>query len=214
MIRKCETKDIAALRKLTADTAYFGEPCEHFFSDREFLADLITGYYLLYEPEHTWVAEYNGDIVGYLSAGINKKRYALYMAGKIFPRAFLKAFLRGKIWDIRTLRLIKYNALCFLRGETAMKKFCPKKYPVHIHQNVKANYRGKKIGSKLAERFLEYIERERLGIQFKALRAENRFGFFEKYGFRLIDCKRAPTWEQWLNKRPLYYMEYLRDPCS
>jgi hypothetical protein len=45
------------------------------------------------------------------------------------------------------------------------------------------------------------------------LREENRFRFFEKYGFRLIDCKRAPIWEQWLNKRPLYYMEYLRDPC-
>jgi len=214
LIRKCEIRDIPALRDLAADTAYFGESCEYFFPDRELLADLIMGYYLLYEPEHTWVAEYDGNIVGYLSAGMNEKRYTLYMIGNIIPKALLKAFLRGKIWNIKTLKLIKYNILCFLRRETSMKKVCPKKYRVHIHQNVKVNYRGKKIGSELVEKFLEYIEPKKAGIRFKALRQENRFNFFEKYGFRLHDCKRVPTWEQWLNKSPLYYMEYVRDPGS
>ena len=212
LVRKCEIRDIPDLRELVADTAYFGESCEYFFPDRELLADLIMEYYVRYEAKHTWVAEYDGTIVGYISAGVDDRRYTLYMMGKIIPNALVKALLRGKIWNIKTLDLIKYNILCFLRGEVNLSKICLKKYPVHIHQNVKANYRGKKIGSKLIERFLEYIEPKKVGIRFRALRQEDRFNFFEKYKFRLHDCKRVPTWEHWLNKKPLYYMEYVKEP--
>ncbi len=211
LIRKVNRKDFSALRKLTADTAYFGEECENFFPDRELLADLIMNYYMIYEPCHTWVAEHKGEVVGYLSAGLDETKYGLYMITKVLPVSVIKALIRGKIWSKKSLRLIKYNLLSFLRRETSLKKI-KGKYTAHIHQNIKTGFRGRKIGSRLVEEFLRYIKGKNIGVKFRALRQEDRFCFFEKYGFKLIDRRRVPTWEKWLGKSPLYYMEYTREP--
>lgn len=208
IIRKYQAQDRQAIRKLCCDTAYFGDPCEEFFPDRELLADLIMNYYTDYEPEHTWVAEYRDDIIGYLCAGISEARYNYLVTLKVLPFSFLKAFARRKIWDIRTSRLIKYNVRSFFTKEVVLKKADCKKYSVHIHQNIKQGFRGKGIGSELVEAMLKEIKDKASGIRFRALRQKPGFFFFEKYGFKKIDCRRVKTWEKWLGKSPLYFMEY------
>lgn len=49
-IRPYNLKDRAALRTLCCDVADRGGPIENFFPDRDFAADLLTGYYTDYEP--------------------------------------------------------------------------------------------------------------------------------------------------------------------
>ncbi|RKY32539.1 MAG: hypothetical protein DRP74_02400 [Candidatus Omnitrophota bacterium] len=208
VIRKYRNADRQAVHELSCDTAYFGDPCEFFFPDRKLLADLIMSYYTDYEPQHIWVAEFNNEVVGYISAGLDESLYARQMLLNIIPRSLLKAMLRGKIWDKRTLRLIKYNLLFGFSGEGRLKKLRSEEFPAHIHQNIRYDFRGKGIGSKLFIALYEDINKKAKGIQFKALRQEPKFPFFEKYGFKLLDLKRVKVWERWLKKSPLYYMEY------
>lgn len=211
IIRNCQQQDIPSLRKLAADTAYFGQPCEYFFPDRELLADFIMEYYVRFEPEHTLVAEYNGDIIGYLSASFDERRCLLYNIFLILPRALIKALIRGKICNKKILRLLWYNLRCILSAQSRLAEINLGRYPVQFHQNIKEGFRGKRVGSRLVLSFLEDIDKRSLGVRFRALRQEKNFGFFERYGFRLHDCRRMPIWEEWLGKTPLYFMEYVRD---
>lgn len=209
VIRRYQPKDRQAIRTLCCDTAYFGNPCEAFFSDRELLADLVMNYHTDYEPEHAWLVEHKGEVVAYLCACFNEVRYSRRMLFKIVPFAFVRSLMRGKIWSKKTRRLISYNFKCFFSGEIKVKKLKTKKFPVNIHQNTKQGFRGRGLGKKLVAVFLKEVEKNKMsGIRFRALRQEPNFLFFEKYGFKKIDCKRVKIWEEWLKKTPLYYMEY------
>ena len=209
IIRTARPADRDALRTLCVDTAYFGEPCEAFFPDREFLADLIMEYYIRYEPHHTWIAQYQGEIVAYLSAGFDEAGYTRIMLKNILPGAILRALGRGRIWDRRTVKLIGYNFMSFISGQTRLPAGDHRAYPVHIHQNTRQGFRGKGIGRKLLEAFLDTVKKEQaLGVRFRALRGEPCFPFFDTYGFKRLACRRVKYWERWLKKSPLYFMEY------
>ncbi|MBU4140671.1 MAG: GNAT family N-acetyltransferase [Candidatus Omnitrophica bacterium] len=208
-IRKYSPQDEQVVRTLCCDTAYFGEPCEAFFTDRELLADLIMKYYTDYEPEHLWIAEYIGEIVGYISACFDEAKCKSIMLFKIIPPSIIPALIRGKIWDRKTYKMIVYIVKSILLKETKLVNLNYKEFPVHFHQNIKKGFRGRGIGNKLLIALLEEVEREKLsGVRFRALRHEPWFPFFEKYGFKKFDCKRVRSWEAWFKKVPLYFMEY------
>lgn len=209
VVRTACAGDRDALRALCVDTAYFGSPCEFFFPDRELLADLIMEYYIRYEPHHTWVAEYGGEVVAYLSAGFSEAEYTRTMLKKILPGAIARALGRGMIWDRRTAKLIGYNFLTFLSGQARLPASDHRTYPVHIHQNTKEGFRGRGLGRKLLEAFLHTVKKEGAsGVRFRALRSESRFPFFDTYGFTRLACRRVSSWERWLKRSPLYFMEY------
>lgn len=209
VIRKYCPEDRKAIRTLCCDTAYFGEPCEFFFPDRELLANLTMSYYIDYESEHTWVAEYEGRIVGYIAACFDETIYSRIMSLKIVPISLMQALIKRKIWSKKTCRLIVHNLKSFFLKETNLLEIDHRKFPVHIHQNIKQGFRDRGIGSRLLIALFDEVEKRKLpGIRFRALRQEPQFLFFEKYGFRRIDCKRIKTWEAWLKKKPLYLMEY------
>jgi GNAT superfamily N-acetyltransferase len=210
-IREGKERDILNLRKLAAATAYFGDPGSHFFSDSELLADLIINYYLYYEIEHLWVAELDNEIIGYVCGHFNQRSYMRCIVFKILPRALTKALLRAKIFSLKSLKLLYYN----LRHLIALQEIPAKdvqKYSVHIHQNIRKGFRGRGVGSKLLDRFLSAVDKDKLGMQFKALRETDRFKFFERYGFKRYYYRRAYVWERWLGKSPLYYIGYIREP--
>ncbi|MBU1125658.1 MAG: GNAT family N-acetyltransferase [Candidatus Omnitrophica bacterium] len=211
LIRTFKEQDRQALRTLVADTAYFGSPCEYFFPDRELLADLIMEYYMSYEPDHLWVAEYNTEVIGYLSAGTDEARYSRHLLKDIIPQSLSKTLRRGHLWDKRTARLIWFNLWAFLKAEARLRKVDKKKFPVHIHQNMRDGFRGKGVGSLLVKNFIAFVDKENLGVSFRALRQQDAFPFFERYGFKRLDCRRMTTWEHWLGKSPLYLMEYIRE---
>ena len=211
LIRTAVPSDSGPLKNIAADTAYFGQPCENFFPDRELLAELIMEYYVGYEPEHTWVAEYHGEPVGYLSACFDEKNYSRKMLVRILPQAVFQALRRGKIWDRRLFRMLIYNIQTALKRQSALAALDRGKHYVHIHQNIRDGLRGMKIGTRLLEKFLEYADENRAAVRFRALRGQDRFPFFEKYGFVRKDVKRVRSWEQWLGREPLYFMEYVRE---
>lgn len=211
VIRKCRASDRDALHALCCDTTYFGEKCENFFSDRELLADLVMRYFTDHEPMHTWVAEKEGELAGYICACYEESRFSRVMLYKILPVSILKSLGRGRIFSLLTLRMVFYNLAVFIKRESVLKRINHNDFPVHIHQNIKEGFRGKGLGAKLLSALLKDARENRVkGIRFRALRQEPKFGFFEKHGFILSDCRRVRTMENWLGRRPLYYMEYLK----
>lgn len=209
IIRKYESRDRQAVRRLCCNTAYFGEPCETFFPDRRLLADLVMNYFTDYEDQHIWIAEHEAEVVGYIAACFEETRHKRIMLFKIVPISLIRALIRGKIWSIKTYKLIAYSLKSFFLKETNLAKLDYKRFPVHIHQNIKKGFRGKGIGSRLLIALLNEVKENNLsGIRFKALRQEPEFLFFEKYGFKKYDCKRVKSWETWLRKAPLYLMAY------
>jgi GNAT superfamily N-acetyltransferase len=208
-IRKYNAADEQQLKALCCDTAYFGEPCEAFFNDRELLADLVMKYYTDYEPEHLWIAQHQQEIVGYICGYFDESAYNKVMFSKIALPSLMRALIRGKLWHRKTSRMIGYMLKSLFSQEGKLKSLDCRKFPVHIHQNVKNGFRGRGIGRKLLMVLLEEVSKAGLcGIKFRALRLEPCFPFFEKYGFNKFDCRRVKNWEAWLGKAPLYFMEY------
>ena len=70
-IRPYQKEDKGFIRKISGDTANRGKPVETFFKDREVMEDLLTLYYTDFEPQSSWVAEYEGRVVGYLTGCLN-----------------------------------------------------------------------------------------------------------------------------------------------
>jgi len=214
VIRKYRAADRKKLRELCCDTAYFGDPCESFFSDRELLADLLTKYYTDYEPEHLWIAEYGAELIGYITGCFDHRKYSRLMLLKIIPGSLFRAFCRKEFWCRKTWNLVVNNLKNFLSGEAQLPVTDRSSFPVHIHQNVKNGFRGKHIGSKLFMVLWDAAKEEKCtGMGFRALRQDPYFSFFKKYEFNQVECKRAKRLERWLGKSPLYYM-YLNKEIS
>lgn len=210
-IRKACLEDSRILRDIAVDTAYFGSSSDMFFSDREFLADLLMEYYPLYEPEHTFVAVYKGEVIGYLASTYDYNKYRRIFKSRILPKALFKMILRFKMFSFKTLRMIYFNVTAAITKQTKLNSLSIKDYPVYIHQNMKDGYRGIGIGADLVEAFLKDAKASGVkGIRFRSLRSVDNFKFFTRYGFVLSDCRRVPAWEKWYKKEPLYLMEYGR----
>ena len=63
--RSYRPADREALFRTAADTAFFGEPVEAFLYDRWLFCDAFYRYYVVYQPEHAWVACSDGQLVGF-----------------------------------------------------------------------------------------------------------------------------------------------------
>jgi len=214
VIRKYHPRDEKNLRKLCCDTAYFGDPCESFFSDRELLADLLTKYYTDYESEHLWVAERDSELIGYIMGCFDHRKYSRIMTLRIMPGSLFRAFFRKKLWCRKTWDLMVSNLKVFLFREAKLPRIDRKKFPVHIHQNVKNDFRSKGVGSKLFMILWNKAKEEKCsGMGFRALRQDPYFLFFKKHRFNQVECKRTKSLERWLGKSPLYYM-YLNKEIS
>ena len=55
------------------------------------MADLVMNYYTDYEPEHTWVTESEGGVIGYISACFDEAGYNRIMLFKIIPVSLIRA---------------------------------------------------------------------------------------------------------------------------
>ncbi len=92
-VRPYEARDRAAVRQICADTADAGQPVESFFPDREVFADLLTNYYTQFEPQSTFIADNDGEVVGYLTGCLDTKRFLSTMKWRIVPVSFRQSVI-------------------------------------------------------------------------------------------------------------------------
>jgi GNAT superfamily N-acetyltransferase len=199
-IRAYEPRDREAVRQICCDTADAGEPAESFFPDREVFADLLTLYYTDYEPSSTWVAEQDGQVVGYLTGCLDTRRFLRAMAWRLVPRTLVKALVRGTLWHRQVLKLLDANLAGWLRGGFR-RQVSLGNYPAHLHINLRKDNRGQQIGRQLVERFLEQARQAGSNGVHAGVSSENERGcrFLESVGFTPVSREarfRSPDSQQ------------------
>jgi ribosomal protein S18 acetylase RimI-like enzyme len=204
LIRKYKKEDKKSVRRIACDTSFMGEPCEIFFKGRDFLADILTLYFTDYEPESCFIAEFDNNVIGYLTGCKNTKRFAGIFILKIIPKLIIKFIFEGIIFNKKNIIYFFNLFKSLLKGELRGPNLS-KSYPALLHINIDAKYRKMNIGTKLIENYLNYLKSENISgvhLNAKSLHASI---FFEKMGFKKIYEKKRTYFFYLLNKPFVYY---------
>ena len=187
IIRKYKTEDREAVRRICCETAFMGEPLEVFFSGRQIFADLFTSYYTDYEPESLFVAEFKGEVVGYLMGCLDTAKKGKIFSRRILPRLLLDSFFRGIFLKRKNGAFFMNFLKSLLRGEFIQPKI-PSGYPAHLHIDIQRSFRRSGIGTMLMNAYLEYLAKNNVpGVHLGTFSGQGR-SFFLKSGF-------IPLWE-------------------
>jgi len=183
-IRPYLKEDSSALRTLCCDVADRGGPIENFFPDREVAADLLTAYYLDYEPESTFVAECEGRLVGYINGCMDNRRYGLVMFWLLVPALLIKGLKRGIFFRPEIHQMVR-GALKNWRRIFSWRKKSFHSHQGHLHIGIAADFRKQQVGRKL----LDTLAAHAAGCGITELAASVHDGnkaagiFFEARGF-------------------------------
>lgn len=176
-IRTYKDSDRQAIRRIAASTAT-GYPR----TDLELVADLLTDYYVNYEPEHLLVGEAEKGVVGYLSGCFDTRRSGWIKGTRIIPKAVVKAVVRGEIgW-----KEVKYlGSFIYISLHGGLRNAPPPGYPAHFHINIAENWRGEGLGTRLANEFLSILENSGVsGVHVRVRQNDRRASrFFRSLGF-------------------------------
>jgi ribosomal protein S18 acetylase RimI-like enzyme len=203
LIRQYESKDRGALRKISCDTAFLGNPVEILFDDREIVADTLTLYFTDYEPESCFVAQEKDKVIGYIIGTINVRKMNVIFTKEIFPGLFMKAMRGGVFFKKNSFWFFLRVVMSFLKGEFINPDFS-RKYPAILHINIDEDYRGRKIGRQMVERYLGYLKEKGVqGVHVGTFLASN---FFIKLGFKTLFKGKRSYLRYYLNKEVPYYI--------
>jgi ribosomal protein S18 acetylase RimI-like enzyme len=195
-VRPYTRADRAAVFRIAADTAFFGEPVESFLEDRDLFCDLFYRYYTDLEPEHAWVAYTDEQVVGFLLGCVNTTIQRQRWVRKILPDAIWRV-IRGKYrLGARTWRYAWGMARGALYGEFLHVNM--RQYPAHLHVNVAATWRRHGLGGRLIEAYLNQLRQ--LGLPGVYLDTTDLNAaacrLYEKMGFQVVDSRPTRQWEQ------------------
>ncbi len=185
IIRNFKPEEKKAIREISVQSSIFREYIEQKLLNEEIIADLLTSYFIEYEPQFCFVAEKNSEVVGYLLGSSNVQKMHKIVRSKIIPELVKKAFQSGLIFRAPNLGLMKNVLKSYCKDEFKVPDFS-QEYPATLHVNISPRYRGKMIGSLLVYHFLQILKEKQVkGIQFGVL-SEKARGFFEKLGFEIL----------------------------
>lgn len=199
-IRPYQPADRAAVFRIAADTAFFGEPVEAFFEDRRLFCEAFYRAYTDLEAEQGWVACAGDNVVGFLMGCTDTVCLRRRLARQILPEIFWQ-ILRGRYRiGARTRRYVLGLTLGALRSEFFEAN--PTFYPAHLHVNLERDWRGRGLGRRLTEAFLD--EFRRLGILGVHIHTTSlnvaACQLYEELGFRLLDARPTRLWEYVLDQ--------------
>ena len=135
VIRKYNSRDRSAVRRICCETALMGEPSAIFFDDDEIFADALTAYFTDYEPESCFVAEYGNKVIGYLLGAKDVRRMDKIFADKIAMPLLIKALRRGALIRKKNVKFLSRVLLSLVKGEFKGPAFS-KDYPATLHINI------------------------------------------------------------------------------
>ena len=205
-IRKFKKEDRDAIREIAWKTAFTNtQGKKAHFRDKEILADTLVAYHTDYEPESTFVATLDGEVVGYLTGAIDTVKADKIFVLKIIPGLFVKSIKKWVYGDKATLTFIASYLKGFLRGEFSSPHFSGE-YPALMHINVLERARGQKIGQSLIEHYFIYLKKKGVkGVQLGTM-SQMATIFFKKMGFKVLFEKKRPSLNYALGGNATYYI--------
>ncbi len=155
VIRKMEPSDREAVRRICWDTGHGGDSIATYFDDPELFADFFTAYYTDVEPESSFVAADNGEVIGYLLGCPDTRRYNRIFFSKIILSIIVRMLLGRYKIGRRTRRYIREMVCQFVRGDYKGPPLAL--YPAHLHINLAAGYRRAGLGHRLMKNYFDYL---------------------------------------------------------
>jgi GNAT superfamily N-acetyltransferase len=197
LIRPYLFADRKAVFQIGADTAFFGAPVEAYLDDRNAFLDAFYAYYTDLEPEHTWVASADGEVVGFLAGCVNTRLQHGKIVRVIIPR-LTRNILRGKYHFGR----LSWRYFMGVLAGLLHREFTHVdlgSYPAHLHINVLPVWRGFKLGQRLMEAYLGQLRGLGLTGVYLDTTSLNEVAcqLYEKMGFRLLDARPDRFWAKW-----------------
>ena len=185
IVRICKPEDRKSIQEISVQSSIFGEYIGQKLLNEEFIADLLTYYFIEYEPQYCFVAEKNNEVVGYLLGSADIPEMRRVVRGKVIPHLIKEIFQDGHIFSAINFNLLKNVLNSYFKGEFKVPDFS-EGYPATLHVNINPEHRGKMIGSLLVYHFLQILKEKQVsGIHFGVL-SEKTKGFFEKLGFEIM----------------------------
>ncbi len=185
IVRNFQLEEREAVREISVQSSIFAQYIERQLLNEDIIADLLTFYYLEYEPQSCFVAEKNGEVVGYLLGSIDVLKMRKDIKNRVIPVLAKKTFQNGLIFRSANLNLMKNLLYSYCKGEFRVPDFS-QEYPATLHVNIAPQYRGKMIGSLLVYHFLQILKEKQVrGIHFGVL-SEKAKNFFIKLGFEIL----------------------------
>ena len=185
IIRKYDSKDRADIRRISCETAFLEYNRKRVFDDDEILADAFTLYFTDYEPGSCFVAVIDGVVSGYVIGTTDAFKMARISRSRIFRFLFMKALRRGIFFSQTNLELLFCLFKSFVKREFKEPSFI-KDYPAMLHINVSKEFRGKGVGAKLIETYLDFLkENKSKGVHFGTL-SERAKNFYLRMGFSVL----------------------------
>ncbi len=181
--------------KIACDTAYFGEPVEIFLDDRRLFFDSFYRYYTDTDNEHSFVALVEGRVVGFVVGCLDTRRYQRWFRTNllfVLSQAIYGKYKVGAMTSKFVLRMAKG----YLRSEFIDCDLHD--YPAHLHINLDAGWRQVGIGSRLLERYLEYLrENNSPGVHLHTTdRNVTACSLYEKFGFQILASSPTTVWKE------------------
>ncbi len=205
-VRLACAEDRERIRAICQRSVLRGYPTERIFEDVEIVSRLFADYYLEYEPESCFVAEVNGEVVGYALACKDTRRYLRVLLRHILP-GVLGRIARGIV--LRHYRRPEtYRTLWWVltRAWREIPSVSLKAYPGHVHVNVDPAFTEEKlallkIGMRLGQVVMAHLREAGVrGIQGAVAEPEGEeqlTHFYTRfYGARIAAVRRFSLWEQ------------------
>ncbi|UCD56932.1 MAG: GNAT family N-acetyltransferase [Candidatus Hydrogenedentota bacterium] len=186
IVRKYGPADRDVLRKICYDTGLLGDPIDPYFGCLDLFADYWMNYYTDYEPESAFVAELDGQVVGYLVGCKDTSVQQEVQKSEIMPRIYRKFLTFGYNVDRRFFSFMWRYLRSMWRREFVEESF--KDHPAHLHMNLTEGYRSGGIGSKLMSAYFNYLRRNNVRGLHLGTTSHNKLAvpFYKKWGFRLV----------------------------
>ena len=166
-------------------TGFLGESSEAFWRHRKSWAAIWIAPYLDGEPESTFVATVDGDVVGYLTGCVDTEQFkgpdAVMMHNVMRYWLLYRPGVAGFMW-----RAMLDQVCNGCRGhKTTGGELHDPRWPSHLHMNLMPEVRGRGLGGALIEAWFERLKTVGSPGCHLSVVQENRraLGFFSAMGF-------------------------------
>jgi GNAT superfamily N-acetyltransferase len=184
-VRPYTPRDRPLIEDIAYRTGFMGESSEAFWRHRKSSAAIWIAPYLEGEPESTFVATVEGNVVGYLTGCVDTEHFkgpdAVMMRNILWYWLLYRPGVAGFLW-----RAMLDRVRDRWRGHKAISgELHDPRWPSHLHMNLLPEARGKGLGRALMERWFERLKTVGSPGCHLGVIAENQraVGFFTAMGF-------------------------------
>lgn len=193
-VRPYRPHDREAVLQIGADTAFFGAPIETYLDDRRIFMDGFYAYYTDYEPQHAWTAVCGGRVVGFLTGCTDTRAYQRVLLNIMVPRMLARLVRRR--YRVGRKTLVYFMRLAQSRLQPGSPTADLERYPAHLHINLLPEARGRGLGERLMQSYLQQLAGLGVGGAHLHTTSYNRAAchLYERLGFELAAARRTRMW--------------------